>query len=274
MTTSHRLHSAAARLAAALIATAGIGASASAADMPVYKAPVYDAYSWTGFYIGGHAGYGWLTDNTVSMTGSFAGGGAVALAAGNVANPISLNPAGFIGGGQVGLNWQVNSVVFGVEADISYTRFRDSESRTGNNAGIFVTTAEKRLDWFGTVRGRMGLLATDRVHVYGTGGLAYGHTGLSVSVISAAGCAAALANFCGGGEDRKTRTGLTVGGGVEAMATRNWIARWEYLYYDLGKSSEFTFASNLNGLGGPPFFTVNTTRFTGHIVRAALNYKF
>src|SRR5271169_6552665 len=93
----------------AMLLSSGI-ATASAADMPppVVYAPVPQQFSWSGFYIGGNAGYGWTnasgTITTTTGTGTFSGSG-----------------NGFLGGAQAGYNWQVESIVFGVEADFQGT---------------------------------------------------------------------------------------------------------------------------------------------------------
>jgi outer membrane immunogenic protein len=129
------------------LAALTIAAPASAADMPtrgpVYKAAPEPLFNWTGFYIGGNAGYSW----------------------GNADN---LNPAGWSGGGQVGYNWQyAPNWVVGVEADISGANLSDS-----NVAGAPLVNS--KVNYFGTARARLGY-AVDRVMVYGTGGLAWAH---------------------------------------------------------------------------------------------------
>ena len=107
----------------AAIAVLGFASMASAADLPV-KAPIYTKapimvpmYNWTGFYIGLNAGYSWgrqENDLVVTATGATL-----------FSNSDHLN--GFIGGGQIGYNWQVNQWVFGLEADFKGR----AKSRTG-----------------------------------------------------------------------------------------------------------------------------------------------
>lgn len=116
-------------------------APASAADVPVrqqqqyYKAAPAPVFNWTGFYFGGHVGYGW---------GDTAVGGDV---------------DGFLGGLQLGYNWQLSrNWVFGIEGDISGTDI--------NNA------VPVHIDYLGTLRARIGY-TWDRTMVYGTGGLAW-----------------------------------------------------------------------------------------------------
>jgi len=126
---------------AALIAAA----PASAADMPnrgpVYKAAPAPVFNWTGFYFGGHVGYGW-GDTT------FAG-----------AND------GFLGGLQLGYNWQLSrNIVFGIEGDISGTDMNNGP-------------AISHIDYLGTLRARAGY-TWDRTMIYGTGGLAWNRSSL------------------------------------------------------------------------------------------------
>jgi outer membrane immunogenic protein len=132
------------RLLVSAAAMLAIAAPASAADVAT-RAPVYKAaaplFNWTGFYVGGHGGYGWgETEN--------------------------LRPNGWFGGGQLGYNWQyAPNWVLGIETDISGGNLSDT------NAGG-VPLVNSKIDTFGTGRGRLGY-TVDRVMVYGTGGLAW-----------------------------------------------------------------------------------------------------
>src|SRR3954463_15721237 len=94
-------------LAGAMIST---GAMAADISRPVYKAPPAGAlpvaYDWTGFYIGGHVGYGWA-DKTWSDPFNF--------------GTVSHNADGFLGGGQAGFNYQVGQFVFGAEGDFTWS---------------------------------------------------------------------------------------------------------------------------------------------------------
>ena len=154
-----------------LFAAIGIlvfGASAAgAADMgpPVYKTPYLPpplpVSSWTGFYVGGNGGFG---GNSVSYSSTIAG----------VTGNTSLNSSGFLGGGQAGFNWQVAPLwVIGVETDFDATNISSNASASTPFA---TANAGTKTDWFGTVRGRAGLLVTPVALLYATGGWAYGHT--------------------------------------------------------------------------------------------------
>src|SRR5262249_27870110 len=114
-------------LITAVAALVFAGGSALAADLPrkapITKAPPPAYYNWTGFYIGGHVGYGW-GDSDVSIVGL--GGPAWNPYFPDPFRPRSFDSNGFIGGGQIGYNFQTGSIVFGAEADISYSNIDGS----------------------------------------------------------------------------------------------------------------------------------------------------
>jgi outer membrane immunogenic protein len=158
-----------------------IAGPAAAADMavrapaPAYKAPPpIVVYNWSGFYVGGHAGYAWM-DSTDQIVG-FDAASAAFLANNQVTTSIPLRPKGVIGGAQAGFNWQApGSIwVWGLEADISGTGLRNSSTLDLFASGRPMT-ADEKLDWFGTVRGRVGVTPWDRGLVYVTDW----HTGTS-----------------------------------------------------------------------------------------------
>jgi outer membrane immunogenic protein len=263
---------------------------ALAADLaPRYtKAPVAAAivYDWTGFYIGGNAGYSWgrgATDGNLTGTQNvsvFRTAGANLISSiDTVLASVPLigrsNVDGFIGGAQAGYNWQRGTWLFGLEGDIQYSNERgraDICLVAGCAIGTGILTADYRLDWFGTARGRVGFLPTERVLLYATGGLAYGH--LSAT--------APLVPLSWG----STRAGWTVGAGAEAAIANNWSVKLEYLYMDLGNvgSSGATATTAVNQLNTPQvgFNTITTTtltsafrtKFTDNIVRVGVNYRF
>ena len=160
-----------------------------------------------------------------------------------------LHPtAGFIGGGQIGYNYQFyNSFLAGVEADIQGTSsdFRAqgvfSQASVLGFAGSPISqdiASSQSVDWLGTVRGRLGYLFTPTLLVYGTGGFAYGQTNSTTSITQSRGitilsCPILTARF---GRFSNTRTGWTAGGGLEWMFFPNWSFKVEYLYYDLGRA--------------------------------------
>jgi outer membrane immunogenic protein len=247
-------------LAAAL--AAGVG-SASAADLP-RKAPmaapvVAPVYNWTGFYIGVHAGYAWTdSDSGVAFPGALAAFGVPFDAFG-----FSHDSDGFLFGGQIGFNYQVANWVFGVEADLSWTDisggFGPVPLTTGGVplAGTAFSSAYD-MEWFGTLRGRLGFAANNLL-LYVTGGLAWGD--IDVATATTAGGV----TWAGGGGG--TEVGWTIGAGVEWGFAPNWSLKLEYLYYDLDDVT-------LTVAGPAPVTTVSTYDNDGHIVRLGVNYRF
>jgi len=268
-------------LAATAIALALSAGSALAADLPSHKGPP-PAYipppplmTWTGFYVGVNAGYTFSNSNAISLntfdaTGGVNGIGPGAQAIGEIPFGTSLNNDGFIGGGQIGYNWQFNnSFVVGIETDIQGAATGSKSSsyllQAAGHVPALTTFTRGGPDYLGTVRGRLGFLVTPTLLVYGTGGLAYGQTSVSFSMFGPQwGPPLAI-----GASYSDTRVGWTAGGGVEWMFAPNWSAKAEYLYYDLGRASTPT-AFYAFGPGA----AYATTRFDGHVVRAGLNYHF
>ena len=215
-----------------LLASAGLVAlgvaAAAAADLPRQmpaKAPAYvepvQMYNWTGLYVGINGGGGWGRSN---FSAPFASG--------------DFNVSGGLIGGTIGYNWQMNQVVLGLEGDIDWSNIRGS---SGCGAGF---NCETRNDWLATLRGRLGYAGWGRFMPYVTGGAAFGNIKTTVS---------------GVGSSDTTKTGWTLGGGVEASIAGPWTAKVEYLYVDLGTGGSV--------LGSDADFRTN-------IVRAGLNYRF
>lgn len=245
--------------------------SAFAADMPVKARPVVaPVYSWTGFYIGGNVGYSWgRSSDTSTLTN---GAGVVLFTSADRADM-----DGVIGGGQIGYNWQVQNWVWGLEADIQGSGQKGDRNfvcPTGVCTPPFGVIAvfpgpavpvnlEQKLEWFGTVRGRVGVLATPQVLFYATGGLAYGEVKTTETI------GLVPATF----SNSDTKVGYTVGAGVEGAIGGNWTAKLEYLWVDLGTTSG-TFVTTIPALGGGVLSSNYSSRITDNIVRVGLNYKF
>jgi outer membrane immunogenic protein len=237
-----------------LAATAGFAlaaGSASAADLgkPVYKAapPPPPAYSWTGWYWGVNVGYSWGRERNDWTLDGF-----------GIASE-SQKMDGVIGGFQSGFNWQSGIWVFGMESDFQATGQKGSTTY-GIPAGINVVS-EHKLPWLGTARSRIGVLPTQNVLLYATGGVAYGQVKSSYTLNAGAVQVAAL-NF------KDTRAGWTAGVGVEGAFGGGWSAKLEYLYVDLGKN---TFDFSVTGVG--TVLSIDS-RVTDNIVRVGLNYKW
>jgi outer membrane immunogenic protein len=257
------------------LAALGLGTvAASAADMPgrYAKAPVAAApvANWTGCYIGVNAGYSWGDgSSSLALQPSVGAFGAAAPAAAAFDGRYTGSPSGALGGGQVGCNYQSGMFVVGIEADIDYLGASKTASRAGLIQGLpFAGTVSQKLDWLGSVRGRVGISPGSNWLLYATGGLAYGNTSFShqfvrTDVVPNPGFAGALNN--------DFRTGWIVGAGAEYMVTPNWTVKGEYLYYDLGSTRVvgLPFNQAANGLGADGLYTTR-----GSIARAGLNYKF
>jgi outer membrane immunogenic protein len=218
--------------------------------------PPVPIFTWTGFYIGVNAGGAFRANSNNNNNNAFFLG-APFIGAGNNGGG---NNARFIGGGQAGINYQVNQFVFGIEGDGQ--ALVGGNNNNNNNFGNFGNNGNNTR-FLGTVRGRAGV-AFDRFLVYGTGGVAFG-SGPTVNNFNPFLLGAGPA-FNNANNGNNWRVGYAVGAGVEYAFLNNWSIKVEYLYTDLGRSN-----NNNNfgfGLGG------NSLRERNHIIRAGLNYKF
>lgn len=275
--------------------TALIAGPAMAAELRV-KTPIYKkarvvapAYSWTGLYVGAFAGYGWGRSDTIlnpAGVTTFPGFEAfVDASVSATATTLNTHPTGFIGGGQLGYNFQINRLVLGIEADLWAGHISSSVIQQSKVAPVIgnpvpaaahiAATTEQDLRSLSTVRGRAGFTPIDGLLVYATGGLAFGSIGSSTSTSDVV---AQFAISPASGTASARRTGWTAGGGFETALAQHWSVKVEYLYYNLG---------NLTYALGPAFVSVapnqqlgivntavTTTDFRGNIVRAGLNYRF
>ena len=258
-------------LAAILFASTASAADLSPAIYTKAPPPVASVYNWTGFYVGGNLGYGW-GENTGCCYSSFndgLGGLAGFFGAGGNVLP-GLSPRGWLGGGQVGYNWQVApALVLGVVADLQAADISASGSG-GASIGAFTNITESKsvkTDWFGTVRGKVGW-AANNVLIYGTGGLAYGEIKARTSFNDPS---AGLGPEVFAGSASARRTGWTAGAGVEWGITPNWSVGFEYLYVDLGSLS-VTETQVSGPVDGTTFTSVS--RFRDNIARVSVNYRF
>jgi outer membrane immunogenic protein len=186
------------------------------------------------------------------------------------------NPSGFLGGAQGGYNWQTGHFVIGGEADISWSRMSGTATVTPiikNNGtpfpGAGFLTAHQDTKWFGTIRPRAGI-AFDRVLLYGTGGLAYGRVNYSANSDFRPGVPTSILFFQYPASLSKTKTGWTVGGGVEVGINQHWSWKAEYLYYDLGNQSITANPIPAN----PPFQVSYRWETKAHTFNAGINFRF
>jgi outer membrane immunogenic protein len=269
--------------AAGVATILGIGA-ASAADLPMKAPPpvVAPVWNWTGFYIGGNAGW---AGEKASGTSDFID---TVFAPGNTefSNPQSNSPSGssFTGGVQAGYNWQVAPrFVLGVEGDWDWLNTKYNFCRQADRLStacldappnIFgFETIASQTNWLATARARAGV-TWDRFMFYGTGGVAFG----SIRTTESLSC---LTDGCGGASTLKlalsssttqTRTGWVAGLGVEGMLNSQWSIKGEWLHYDLGSlSNTFTTVGNV-GVGTQSVVWSRNERYD--TVRVGLNYRF
>ena len=237
--------------------TALFATPALAADIPL-KAPPCCApeWSWTGFYIGGNAGGGWATD------------GVTRLDNGNAEYPVGYSAdkhaSGLLGGGQIGYDFQLNKIVFGVYGNI------DAANLTGTTAELGVLGAElatqsDRYNWIADAGGRVGL-AWGSWLPYVKGGAAWiNQSGSTVDTAVPAGTFLSSSTTAS-----KTLSGWVIGGGWEYKLSANLSAFAEYDYYG------FTGTTTSVEVAGPAVGAFHDTGHSGNIsvAKVGLNYRF
>jgi outer membrane immunogenic protein len=253
--------------ALAWMSTVSAVLSADIPAAPVLKAPVQaPGYSWYGFFIGVHGGYGWGRDAVAFTPDAFYAPLVLARGAPAAAAP---NPEGFVGGIHYGSNWQFGRIVLGTDSDFSYSDIKASQVFASAIGGVpFTATTTQRLKWFGTTRGRAGVLVTDNVLLYATGGLATGRIESSSAhlITLAGGCL--IPGGCPAGSIGTTKWGWAAGGGIEYGAGP-WSLKVEYLHYDLGTVNYL-----LRDLVVPAATINASVRTSGDMVRAGVSYRF
>ena len=269
--------------AAIILMAASLSGPSFAADLPAHmpaKAP-YSAppLNWSGFYIGLNAGGAWSRADLGTSTIFDPANGADYFgdaASTNLFNSVGNQRAkasGFIGGAQAGFNWQVDNFVAGLETD--FQSFHQSGSSTvtaiyptGGAAGVpFTISHSFSTDWLWTLRPRLGFAANSWL-IYATGGLAVTKLkGNSLFVDGFADTEAASIST--------TKTGWTVGGGVEYALLNGWSLKAEYLHLDFGTEEITThnlFDSGTFPVPRQPF--THGVKLTSDIARVGLNYNF
>jgi outer membrane immunogenic protein len=239
-------------LAAAL--AFGAAGQALAADLPqppppqapaTYVPIVAPVYNWGGIYWGVNAGYGF---GSSEWTDPSNGSGSTSTG--------DFDVSGFLAGATLGVKFQSDAWVFGIEGDFDGSWLNGTSSNTFcTNVGFGGTAqCETKNTWLGTVRGRVGY-AADRVLFYGTAGGAFGNIEAGVS-----------------GLQNSTEFGWTAGAGVEFALADNWTARVEYLFVDLGNSTCNTLntCGTDNGTGAAN----QTVKFDANVIRVGVDYLF
>jgi outer membrane immunogenic protein len=248
--------------------------------------------SWNGSYVGFNAGYGWdassihLEDANTNTIGNQILAVVFTSAVATMGpRSQSLDAAGFVGGAQLGYNWQIGrNWLVGIETDVQASGIGGESSTTGTFVNLipYRLTAKEDLKWFGTMRARVGWV-TDRFMVFGTGGLAYGQTNAATNVanlgggstlIGGAGGATLLCpsgQVCLAGTGSQTSIGWSAGFGFEWALTQIIILKTDYLHVDLGDQTvRLTPQSPAVGAGA-----VDAKFGSGFdIVRAGLNLRF
>jgi outer membrane immunogenic protein len=221
-----------------------VGGASSAADFsrkgvlpPAPELPTF--YNWSGIYLGGQLGYSWGSDRASEFTSA----GRAPLG-----RSFDYSPSSFIGGARLGFNYQFGAIVVGVEGDIEGV---NAHAGQGDLGGV----VRVRQDWQGSVRARLGY-SLDRILVYATAGAAF--TKLEYSYVTPLGGLSEISNT--------SRTGWTVGGGVDYALTDNVILGLDYRYTDYGTFDHV----------GQSAYLGRTVEHepSAHAVRASLAYKF
>jgi outer membrane immunogenic protein len=227
------------------LAAITLAPSAKSADLGVPRQPIaaevmVPVWSWTGFYVGAHVGYGWGRANwNFVQAGTF----------------VSPSTNGVFGGAQIGYNYQINNIVLGIEADASAADMHGW--RSCPNPAF---TCASRVNFLGSLRGRVGY-TFDRALIYATAGLGIG------SFRNRTYNAAPVTEF---GSYSSTRAGLAIGAGVEYAIMPNWTVKAEYMYYHFGSGTQLAGVGSLAGPGGSDTRIRNDV----HTVKLGVNYLF
>ncbi|KAA5599596.1 porin family protein [Blastochloris sulfoviridis] len=220
------------RITLALLATTMIAGTASAADLSARRyepAAAAYAFSWTGFYVGGHLGYGWGSNDWTAP--SWAPGS------------VSTDFDGFVGGGQLGFNYQMGNIVLGLQGDLSGANL---EGKVFDIDGDWL---ENKATWIAALTARLGFTA-DRALFYIKGGAAWTDVDSTAVVGNTV------------YSKSETRDGWTLGAGVEYAFAPNWTTFVEYDYYDFG---------NKNTIFDGDLYKVDTDV---SVVKVGVNYRF
>jgi outer membrane immunogenic protein len=209
--------------------------------------------NWTGFYFGGLAGYaGGTLDWTdrpepQEMDQS-------------VTTQVDKDQSGFIGGGELGFNYQWHWLVLGAEGTFSYS---DVQMHNAQDVADEANIYDTRSDWQGTIAGRLGF-AWNKFLFYGKGGAAF--VNQRYSWLHGDNESENTDVF----KTNETRVGPLVGGGIEYMINCNWSAKLEYNHFFLGKDT----ISGTRIDDGSPEEESYDVDLSQDSLQVGLNYKF
>jgi len=247
-----------------LAALAGSTASFGESGHEAHRAPP-PAFTWRGFHVGFNFGGGFGLGS--ALPGYRAGEELRPNAA--WAAPLA-NPGGLLGGVQAGYDYAFGDLVVGVEADWQAAGLSGGSRAIGAGAEpLAFLNSRRAIDWFGTLRGRVGYSVLPRLLVYATGGLAYGGGGNLFTYFDTERREAESVK-------NPTRLGFSVGGGLEWAFRPDWSAKLDYLYVDLGRSPGHVarLESEEEEEGPPAFATLAGYPNRFHAIRAGINYRF
>jgi iron complex outermembrane recepter protein len=255
--------------------TGAVYAAAADSRAPMlFKAPMLAAWTWAGPYLGGTIGYGAGKSRTDTIFGDPASG------AGLFATAAARALDGAIGGAQAGYNWLAGVFLAGVEGDLNYSGQRAKLNAVcpgeicnpglvgviGDPSVIARFEQGQKLEWFATLRARLGVTVTPDAVAYVTGGVAVGEVMTAGTVFGFDGDGNPVNTIV---SSHNTKAGWTAGGGLEGRLAGNWTAKIEYLYLDLGTVTTIP-APAPNATTAVAF----NSRVTDNVLRVGVNYKF
>lgn len=226
------------------------------------------AFTWRGFHVGMTFGAGFSSD--WSAPGFRTGAN---LQPDSLWSASLIGANGLLGGVQAGYDYAVGRLVFGVEADWQAAGLNGSAHTVGTGEPLTLLKAKQAVDWFGTLRGRIGFAVAPRLLIYGTGGLAYGGGFKLFGYRDAIEREAEVLQ-------NPVSFGFAAGGGLEWAFLPDWSARFDYLYVNLGRGGGQTarLESGEEEAEGeaslPVFATLSGGPQRFHALRAGLNYRF
>ncbi len=257
------------RLRTVVVVASSIIASSSAfaADLPpgppvaqapaVYVPTVAPVYNWGGIYVGGNVGWGWTNVDATDVGPDFPAG----VQNFALGTETSLKQNGFLGGAQLGFNYQINQLVLGLEGDFDYTDIKNNQTTPLQSGSPYEDP------WTATLAARFGW-AVDRALFYGKAGGAWMQEKYDLNAPNGA---AATGTF--------DRWGWTIGGGIEYAIWDNVTAKVEYDFMDFADQNQALTpnATNIAACAGVgPCITgdTNKSQLTASVVKVGVNYLF